>query len=372
MIRIGITGQNGFVGSHLFNTLGLHPDKYDRVDFKRDYFGNNDKLDAFVKRCDVIVHLAAINRHESEDVLYHTNLDLSAKLVESMNRTGVKPHVIISSSTQEDRENNYGNSKKIAREILANWAENTNSPFTGLIIPNVFGPFGKPFYNSVVATFSHQIANNQQPQIQIDGSLKLIYVAELVNEILQAIESQTNNREKVVKHTKEIKVSEILEKLQSFQKQYAQNGSIPELPTEFDLNLFNTYRCYIDHLNHFPVKLKKNTDDRGSFIEIIRLGIGGQVSYSTTNEGITRGNHFHTRKIERFTVIQGKAKIQLRKINTDEILDFYLDGENPSYVDMPIWYTHNITNIGDSELLTIFWINEPYNPIDPDTFLEVV
>jgi len=128
----------------------------------------------------------------------------------------------------------------------------------------------------------------------------------------------------------------------------------------------------MDVKNHFPINFTKHTDARGSFVEVIRLGIGGQVSFSTTVPGITRGNHFHTRKIERFAVIKGKALIQLRKIGTNEVLEFYLDGEKPSYVDMPIWYTHNIKNIGDEVLYTNFWINEPYNPADADTyFVEV-
>jgi UDP-2-acetamido-2,6-beta-L-arabino-hexul-4-ose reductase len=128
----------------------------------------------------------------------------------------------------------------------------------------------------------------------------------------------------------------------------------------------------MDFAKRYPYMLTKNTDDRGSFIEVIKLGIGGQVSFSTTVPGVTRGNHYHTRKIERFTVIKGKAIIELRRIGTKEVLKFYLDGDSPSYVDMPIWYTHNITNVGEEELYTQFWINEWYNPDDPDTFFEKV
>ena len=128
----------------------------------------------------------------------------------------------------------------------------------------------------------------------------------------------------------------------------------------------------MDIENHFPVKLKQSTDERGSFVETIKLNSGGQVSFSTTKPGITRGNHFHTRKAERFAVIKGKARIQLRRIGTDKVLNFELDGNEPSYVDMPVWYTHNITNVGDDDLYTIFWINEFFDPDDPDTFFEKV
>jgi UDP-2-acetamido-2,6-beta-L-arabino-hexul-4-ose reductase len=169
-------------------------------------------------------------------------------------------------------------------------------------------------------------------------------------------------------HTAEAKVSEIKQLLHDFKNIYQDKGEIPSLVNSFKIQLFNTFRSYMDIRNHFPRKFIRHIDNRGAFVEVIRLGIGGQVSYSTTVSGITRGNHFHTRKIERFSVIYGKALIQLRKIGSNEILNFYLDGNESSYVDMPIWYTHNIKNIGEGELLTLFWINEHYDPKDPDTY----
>jgi UDP-2-acetamido-2,6-beta-L-arabino-hexul-4-ose reductase len=167
-------------------------------------------------------------------------------------------------------------------------------------------------------------------------------------------------------------VSDIRSKLLEFKEVYQDKGVIPVLNSTFEYQLFNTYRCYMDIGTYFPRKYTQHTDPRGAFVEIIRLGIGGQVSFSTTVPGITRGNHFHTRKIERFSVIKGKALIQLRRIGTDEVLDFYLDGNEPAYVDMPIWYTHNIKNIGDELLYTNFWINEFYDPEDGDTYFENV
>ena len=170
----------------------------------------------------------------------------------------------------------------------------------------------------------------------------------------------------------EKKVTDILALLENYKAIYFDQGIIPELKDQNEVNLFNTFRCYIDLSTHFPVKLTQHADPRGVFVETIKLGIGGQVSFSTTEPGITRGNHYHTRKIERFTVIKGKARIQLRKIGTNEVLNFDLDGSEPSHVDMPIWYTHNITNTGKQELYTQFWINEWYNPEDGDTFFESV
>ncbi|SDH67664.1 UDP-2-acetamido-2,6-beta-L-arabino-hexul-4-ose reductase [Chryseobacterium taeanense] len=372
MKKIGITGQNGFVGSHLYNTLGLHPEKFERINFEKDFFDDQKKLDEFVGQCDVIVHLAAMNRHPEPEVIYENNLDLVKKLIASLERVNSKAHVLFSSSSQEEKDNLYGKSKKEGRELLAEWAEKNDGKFTGMIIPNVFGPFGKPNYNSFIATFCHKLTHGEQPVIDNDGEVKLIYVGELIQEIINHINSEESNKLYEVPNTSVNKVSEVLQKLEIYKNLYFDNGEIPALESGFDLNLFNTFRCYFDIKNHYPAKFTQHTDPRGAFVEVIRLGIGGQCSFSTTVPGITRGNHFHTRKIERFAVIKGKALIQLRKVDTDEVLDFYLDGNEPAYVDMPIWYTHNIKNIGEEELYTIFWINEPFNPKDADTyFLEV-
>lgn len=372
MLKVGITGQNGFVGSHLYNSLGLEPDLFERIPFERDSFRESKKMDAFLKECDVVVHLAAMNRNEDLEVIYDTNIMLAQELVNGLERTKSKAHVLFSSSTQEESDNQYGNSKKRAREILQEWSSRNNTPFTGMIIPNVYGPFGRPFYNSVVATFCHLVTTGGVPTIKVDASLKLIYVQELVDQIISKIKSKENNVLCMVKPTAEAKVSQILSQLNSFKKLYQNKGEIPDINSTFELNLFNTYRCYMDIKNHYPVKFVQHQDSRGSFVEVIRLGVGGQVSFSTTVPGITRGNHYHTRKIERFAVIKGKALIQLRKIGTDEVFDFYLDGDEPAYVDMPIWYTHNIKNIGDDILYTNFWINEPFNPKDADTYFEEV
>jgi UDP-2-acetamido-2,6-beta-L-arabino-hexul-4-ose reductase len=368
MLKIGITGQEGFVGLHLYNSLGLDTESYERVDFKRFFFTNENALDNFVSACDVIVHLAALNRHEDQNVIYNTNIQLVERLVASLIRTNSSAHVIMSSSSQEEKDNLYGKSKKVGRELLVNWRSSSNGSFSGLIIPNVFGPFGKPNYNSVVATFCHKTAAGEKPEIHIDGVVNLIYVGELVQEILNIINKCESNDSIKIEATSNTKVSEILNLLTLYKLTYQDRGEIPKINSTFELNLFNTFRCYMDIKTHFPVKFIEHTDPRGSFVEIIRLGDGGQVSFSTTVPGITRGNHFHTRKIERFAVIKGKALIQLRRIGTDEVIDFYLDGNEPAYVDMPIWYTHNIKNIGEDVLYTNFWINEPYNPEDADTF----
>ena len=188
MIRVGITGQSGFVGTHLFNTLGLCPDKFERIFFNDAYFQDSSMLSEFVSGCDTIVHLAALNRHNDPNVIYATNIELVVKLLHACENAAVKPHIIFSSSTQEEKDNLYGHSKREGRELFESWAAKNNSHFTGFVIPNVFGPFGNPYYNSVVATFCHQLTHNETPRIEVDGELKLIYVGELVSEIIKKIE----------------------------------------------------------------------------------------------------------------------------------------------------------------------------------------
>ena len=388
MIKIGITGQAGFVGTHLYNALGLQPEKFERIPFKDEYFQNEKVLQGFVSSCDTIVHLAAMNRHNDPEVIYKTNIGLVKQLIKACEDTQSTPHILFSSSTQEERDNLYGKSKKEGRKLFEQWADKNNANFTGFVIPNVFGPFGNPYYNSVVATFCHQLTHNETPKIEVDGEIKLIYVVELVSHILENIKlhsvtqnkTQSNTVQNSVKHcetkkiphTSTIKVSELLLKLETYKTNYFEKGTIPNLDDPFDRNLWNTFLCYLDHESFFPHHLKLNTDNRGSFVETVKLNSGGQVSFSTTVPGITRGNHFHTRKAERFAVIKGKAQIELRRIGTDKVMTFELDGTQPSFVDMPIWYTHNITNIGDEELYTIFWINEHYDASDPDTYFEKV
>lgn len=372
MKKIGITGQDGFVGRHLYNTLGLQPNEFERIEFDISYFQNEQLMDTFVSQCDVIVHLAAMNRNPDPEVIYNTNIELVNTLIRSLKNTNSTAHVLFSSSSQEEKDNLYGKSKKEGRELFIDWAEKNGGQFTGLIIPNVFGPFGLPNYNSFIATFCYKLTHGETPHIDVDSEVNLIFVGELVKEIIDQVQNGKSNYFYEIPFTSTQKVSKVLELLNGYKSMYFDKGEIPTIENTFEHNLFNTYRSYIDYKTHFPVKFTQHTDPRGAFVEVIRLGIGGQCSFSTTVPGITRGNHYHTRKIERFAVIKGKALIQLRKIDTDEVLDFYLDGNEPAYVDMPIWFTHNIKNTGEEELYTIFWINEAFNPDDADTyFLEV-
>ena len=371
MLNIGVTGSNGFMGWHLCNTLSLDEVNFKLIYFERDWFYNEQKLDDFMSKCDVLIHLAGVNRHHFDDVIYNTNVGIAKNLIKSFIRTKFRGIVLFSSSIQENRNNPFGNSKKVARELFSNWAKENGAIFKALIIPNVFGAFGVPYYNSVVATFCHQLVNNEIPKIEMDASLNLIYINDLVNEIIQLLDTPSEETIEI-KHTGTYKVSEILDLLLEFKKRYFEKGEIPRFKSKFELNMFNTFRSYFNLTTKFPIIYKNNIDERGNFVEIIRQETGGQVSFSTTKKGVTRGNHFHIRKIERFSVIKGEALIQLRKKGSTEVFNYYLSGNEPAYVDMPIWHTHNISNIGEDELYTMFWINEFYDISDPDTYFEQV
>lgn len=377
MTAVGITGQAGFVGWHLFRRLSLD-DQFTLVPFDRSCFEDPQRLQEFVSRCDVVVHLAAMNRHDDPQVIYNTNVDLVQRLINACSKTDSPPHILFSSSTQEVNDNLYGKSKKKGKEMFVNWAENAGGEFTSLRIPNVFGPFGKPDYNSFIATFCHKVARQEEPQILKDGEVGLIYVHELVEIFRKVIQGDATRQplgnrsyEVTIEPNYHKKVSEILSLLKGYRKDYLEGGIFPNLEDPFEKALFNTFRCYVPAA-HYPVKYTKHTDNRGSFVEIARTKTRGQFSFSTTVPGITRGNHYHTRKAERFAVIKGQARIQLRKIGTSDVINYDLDGEHPAYVDMPVWHTHNITNTGEEELITLFWINEPYNPDDADTYFEDV
>ena len=368
MIRVGITGQNGFIGYHVTQHLRLEPDKYEIVPFERDAFADDAKLQAFVTSCDKIIHLAAMNRGDEQEI-YQTNISLVQKLISAMENAGVTPQILFSSSTQESRGNLYGNSKKEGAELFQKWAERNDAVFSHFIIPNVFGPFGRPYYNSVTATFCHQLTHSETPVINVDATMTLIYVGDLAKEFMSRLED-TASAVISPQPVSEITVSGLLAKLEEFKEWYFENGMIPPLEDRFAVNLFNTFRSYANDI--MPIMGVQHSDPRGTFVEVMKEMTGGQTSFSTTIPGITRGNHYHLRKIERFCVVKGKALIQTRRVGTDIVHNYEVSGDKPAFIDMPIYYTHNIKNIGEEELLTIFWINELFNPEDPDTYFEEV
>ncbi len=192
MVKVGVTGSNGFIGWHLCQTLKLCIDKFELIEFNRSWFDSSSNLDTFVSKCDIIVHLAGLNRHSDEGAIFETNVGIANKLVDAFKRTNYKGQVFFSSSIQEERNNIFGNSKKEARTIFSKWAKDNGTKFKGLIIPNVFGAFGVPFYNSVVATFCHQLVNNESPKIETDATLNLIYINDLVKTIIELFSNESD------------------------------------------------------------------------------------------------------------------------------------------------------------------------------------
>ena len=367
---IGITGMAGFVGSHLRDRLERE-ERFEVLPFEDSYYEDPESFIDFAEKADVIVHLAGVNRDEPE-VVYQKNIELMEKLLEYVDASDNKPAILFSSSTQIERDNEYGRGKKRAMELLEEWARKNNASAVSMVVPNVFGDSGRPFYNSVVATFCYQVAHGEQPTIIKDGQMTMIYINNLLEDIVHLIDSPADGYcIESLKPRAEIKVSEVLALLNKFKDFYCGSGMVPAIGSAFERDLYNTFITYMDTAD-WERNLTLNTDERGSFVEVFKLENGGQVSFSTTKPGITRGNHYHVRKNEKFCVVSGQASIKLRRIGTDKVIEYKVSGDKPSWVEMPIYYTHNITNIGGTELVTLFWINEHFNPDDPDTFYEEV
>ncbi|MGE4286506.1 MAG: NAD-dependent epimerase/dehydratase family protein [Phycisphaerae bacterium] len=369
-MNIGITGKCGFVGSHLEQRLSREKD-YVVLPFEDSYYDEPDKLREFVAASDVIVHLAGVNRDEP-DVIYNKNIELMQKLLDCADKAGVKPKILFSSTTQIERDNPYGNGKKAAMRLLERWCGENNAVAVSMVVPNVFGDNGRPFYNSVVATFCHLVATGGAPEIKVDGQLDMISVGCLVDDIAELVQRPLSGYsvEYIKPRIKGIRVTEILALLQKYKEHY-DSGKVPETNGLFERELYSTFITYMDS-GSWQRELKLNTDDRGSFVEVFKFEKAGQVSFSTTKQGITRGNHYHTRKTEKFCVVSGRASIKLRRLGSEEVIEYVVGGDRPSWVEMPINYTHNITNIGQTELVTLFWISEPFDPADPDTFYQEV
>ena len=365
-MKIGITGIDGLLGWHL--RAYLHGGRKATVrGVDRPTYSDPRSLADFVQDVDAVVHLAGVNRGNDAE-LEETNIDLTNRLIAACEKTGSKPHIVFASSTHADRDTAYGRSKRACAAKFRQWSDKNRANFTNLVLPHVFGEFGKPFYNSVVSTFCYQIANREAPTIVTDGDLELVHTQEVATRILQVIGKgeSGDNREQ----GRSIKVSELLAKLNEIARLY-NCQIVPDLRDLLDLRLFNTFRSYL-FPKYYPVTLSVHADSRGALFEAVKSRNAGQMFFSTTKPGVTRGNHYHTRKFERFLVTSGEAVIRLRKLFSGEIVEFRVSGSNPQYIDMPTFYIHNITNIGSTDLVTVFWAHEIFDKDDSDTYPESV
>ena len=370
-IKIMITGSDGLIGWHLRVFLYTQanasygsalPVPMEVIGCDRSQFNDDDYLASAVEKADVVVHLAGMNRGDENEIA-KVNVDLADRLIEFMKKSNSAPQVIYSSSTHADGDSKYGISKRTAGEHLAQWASESGGKFCNLVLPHVFGEHGKPFYNSVVSTFAYQLATGEKPRIDNDGQLCLLHCQDVAAEIWDRITTGFSGEARPAGTS--VKVSEMLQRLERLTTRYNE-GAIPNLDDPLDHRLFNTWRSYLPHEARCK-DLTLHADDRGDLFEAIRVDGEGQVFLSTTHPGVTRGDHFHTKKVERFLVIAGRAKIRLRKVMDDEVFTYEVSGDHPQAIDIPTLHAHNITNVGDEPLVTLFWAGEHFDVENSDT-----
>lgn len=366
MKHIGITGAEGFLGWHL--RAYLHSQGIAALCATRATFTSSEKLAEFAGQCDAIIHLAGMNRGDDAEI-ERTNVMLTEQLISACDAVGQRPHILFSNSTHvATRDTAYARSKRACARLLQQWADTQGAIFNNLILPQIFGEGGKPFYNSAVSTFCYQLAVGNTPKIIQDADLELLHAQRAAEFIYRLIEQPEPGEARPAGVA--LTVTELLNKL-STAKDFYGAQLIPLLQDSFELDLFNTYRSYL-FPQHYPVLLSRREDERGSLFEAVKSLHGGQCFISTTKADITRGNHYHRHKIERFLVLSGEAKIRVRKLFSPQAVDFTVSGNAPQYVDMPALHTHNITNTGTGELVTLFWSHEIFDPEQPDTYMETV
>lgn len=366
MKRIGITGAEGFLGWHL--RAYLHSRGIAARCATRATFSSSEELAEFAGQCDAIIHLAGMNRGGDVEI-ERTNVALTEQLISACTVTGRCRHILFSNSTHvATRDTAYARSKRACAGLLQQWADSRGAIFNNLILPQIFGEGGRPFYNSAVSTFCHQLAVGDTPKIIRDAELELLHAQRAAEYIYRLIERPEAGEARPAGTA--LTVTELLRKLSEVKNFYGAQ-LIPPLQDNFELDLFNTYRSYL-FPQHYPVLLSRREDERGSLFEAVKSLHGGQCFISTTKPGVTRGNHYHRHKIERFLVLGGEATIRVRKLFAPQAVDFPVSGDMPQYVDMPALHTHSITNTGVGELVTLFWSHEIFDPEQPDTYMETV
>lgn len=388
-MKILITGAKGFVGRNLVENLKNIRDGKDKThNISRDleileYDIDNtlEQLDEFCKKADFVFNLAGVNRPKNKEEFIEGNFGFASTLLENLKKHKNNCPVMLSSSIQATLEgryagSDYGKSKLAGEELFKEYSKETGAKVLIYRFPNLFGKWCRPNYNSAVATFCNNIANDLPIQINDRNTeLELVYIDDLVEELLRAIENNETKDEYGYCYVPEIHratLGEIVDLLYSF-KEGRKNLFIPNLTEgSFEKKLYSTYLSYLDPKD-FSYKLKMNVDNRGSFTELVKSLDRGQVSINISKPGITKGQHWHNTKTEKFIVVAGTGIIQLRKIGTDEIVEYRVSGEEITVVDMIPGYTHNIINLSETEnLVTVMWCNECFNPERPDTFFEEV
>ena len=361
-MRILLTGAAGFLGWHTRVRLRALTG-HDVVAVDRDEWPG---LASYAHDADAVVHVAGVNRGSDADV-EQGNIGLAQNLLDALRATGSAPRIVYANSIQDGNGTPYGTGKGAARSLLAEGAAGLGTTFVDIRLPNLFGEHGLPRYNSFVATFAHAVVNGEVPQI-VDRPVALLHVQGAAQSLIDGLTTGAVLLEPAGTPTT---VQAVYDTLHEANRLYT-GGDIPPLLTDLSVDLFNTLRA-ARFPAHYPIALTARTDERGSLVEVVRAHGGqGQTFVSTTKPGITRGEHFHLRKIERFVVLKGEARISLRRMFADEVVSFDVNGDAPAIVDMPTMWAHNITNTGTGELTTLFWTHELFDPTRPDTFPEAV
>ena len=369
-MKILVTGAKGFIGKNLIAELKNR--KYDNI-FEYDRDTDSSLLEEYCKEADFVFHLAGVNRPKEQSEFMEGNFGFTSDLLDSLKKHNNTCPVMISSSIQAELDNPYGESKKAGEDLIFNYSKETGAKVLVYRFPNVFGKWCRPNYNSAVATFCNNVAHNLPIQVN-DPSvvMRLLYIDDVVNELINALEGKENKAgefcEVPVVHT--VTLGEIVDLIYSFKKS-REDRSVPNMADEFIKKLYSTYLSYIPE-DKFSYELKMNVDQRGSFTEFIKTPDRGQVSVNISKPGITKGNHWHHTKNEKFLVVSGKGVIRFRKIDSEEIIEYFVSGDKMEVLDIPTGYTHNIENLGDTDMVTVMWANEAFDPEKPDTyFLEV-
>ena len=379
-MKILVTGSNGFVGRNLVETLKAIRDNKDRtrnivVDEVMTFDINNtiEELDEYTKSCDFVVNLAGINRPKDPKEFYEGNKGFIDTLCHYLKKNNNKAPIIASSSIQVGRDNDYAKSKKEGEDLLKGFGQENGNPIYVYRFANLFGKWCRPNYNSVTATWCYNIANGLDIQINDRNVvLPLCYIDDVVNEMIHCMEGHAsfNGEYYEVPVIHNVSLGTLADTLYAI-KNSRDNRFVVDQGDEFTRKLYATYLSYLPE-DQFSYELKMNVDPRGSFTEFLKTKEYGQVSVNISKPGITKGQHWHHTKNEKFLVVSGEGLIQFRRIGDDKVIEYKVSGEKLEVVDIPTGYTHNIINTGDRDMVTIMWANEPFDPNRPDTYFEEV
>ncbi|WP_028043137.1 NAD-dependent epimerase/dehydratase family protein [Candidatus Stoquefichus massiliensis] len=381
-MKLLITGSSGFVGRNLIEALKtIRDDKCSIYDLtkdinihKYDLDSSLDDLKKYTKNCDVIVHLAGVNRPKDVNEFYDGNYGFTETLCQLLKENNNQCPIIVSSSIQAERDNDYGKSKKQGEDYLLQFGKDNGNPVFIYRFANLFGKWCRPNYNSVVATWCYNIAHDMDIQINNPNAvIPLCYIDDVIEEIIHCIMGHPSMKADgyyMMEPIYNVSLKKLSELLYSF-KDSRKNLNIPDQSDDFTRKLYATYLSYLPE-DSFSYPLKMNADERGSFTEFIRTEEHGQVSINISKPGITKGQHWHHTKNEKFLVVSGEGLIQFRRIGDDKIIEYKVSGDKLEVIDIPTGYTHNIINTGETDMVTVMWANEPFNPDKPDTYFEKV